>query len=134
MVTNLVLDLVRSGGKRLRPLVLLLAARSYGGDRDAIATAAAGVELLHTASQEHERAEALAAGADEIEDEVGHHRVVDPGDALHTILDSTQIGPEREEHVLCGNGHLVPTHRARRRPDFAPFCPCVGPRKYGLRW
>lgn len=54
MVSGLVLDLVRSGGKRLRPLVLLLAARSYGGSRDAIITAAAGVELLHTASLVHD--------------------------------------------------------------------------------
>jgi geranylgeranyl pyrophosphate synthase len=54
VVSSLVLDLVRSGGKRLRPLILLLAARGYGGDQDAIITAAAGVELLHTASLVHD--------------------------------------------------------------------------------
>lgn len=54
VVSSLVLDLVRSGGKRLRPLILLLAARGFGGDKDAVVTAAAGVELLHTASLVHD--------------------------------------------------------------------------------
>ncbi|MFM8595071.1 MAG: polyprenyl synthetase family protein, partial [Chloroflexota bacterium] len=54
MVSSLVLDLVRAGGKRLRPLVLLLAARGYSYDMDPLVTAAAGVELLHTASLVHD--------------------------------------------------------------------------------
>lgn len=56
MVSTLVLDLVRAGGKRLRPLVLLLAGRAYasGSDLDTLVTAAAGVELLHTASLVHD--------------------------------------------------------------------------------
>jgi len=47
-------DLVRAGGKRLRPLVLLLAGRAYPHDPDLLVTAAAGVELLHTASLVHD--------------------------------------------------------------------------------
>ncbi|HEU5433703.1 MAG TPA: polyprenyl synthetase family protein [Thermomicrobiales bacterium] len=54
LVSTLVLDLVRAGGKRLRPLILLLAGRAYDNDLDALATAAAGVELLHTASLVHD--------------------------------------------------------------------------------
>ena len=54
VVSSLVLDLVRSGGKRLRPLVLLLAGRSYDYDLDRLVPAAAGVELLHTASLVHD--------------------------------------------------------------------------------
>ncbi len=54
LVSTLVLDLVRAGGKRLRPLVLLLAGRSYRYDLEALVTAAAGVELLHTASLVHD--------------------------------------------------------------------------------
>jgi geranylgeranyl pyrophosphate synthase len=54
MVSSLVLDLVRAGGKRLRPLVLLLAGRAYRADLDLLVTAAAGVELLHTASLVHD--------------------------------------------------------------------------------
>ena len=54
VVTDLILGLVRAGGKRLRPLVLLLAGRAYGNDRDNLVTAGAGVELLHTASLVHD--------------------------------------------------------------------------------
>jgi geranylgeranyl pyrophosphate synthase len=53
-LADLVLDLVRAGGKRLRPLVLLLSGRAYGNDRSTLVTAAAGVELLHTASLVHD--------------------------------------------------------------------------------
>ncbi|HVL25737.1 MAG TPA: polyprenyl synthetase family protein [Thermomicrobiales bacterium] len=54
IVSGLVQDIVRGGGKRLRPLLLLLAARGFAGDRTAAVTAAAGVELLHTASLIHD--------------------------------------------------------------------------------
>lgn len=54
VVSSLVLELVRAGGKRLRPLVLLLAGRAYEPDPDVLTTAAAGIELLHTASLVHD--------------------------------------------------------------------------------
>lgn len=53
-VSELVLGLVRAGGKRLRPLVLLLAGRPFLADPDSLVTAGAGVELLHTASLVHD--------------------------------------------------------------------------------
>ena len=53
-LTDLILGLVRAGGKRLRPLVLLLAGRAFEDDRDTLVTAGAGVELLHTASLVHD--------------------------------------------------------------------------------
>jgi geranylgeranyl pyrophosphate synthase len=53
-VSDLILGLVRAGGKRLRPLILLLAGRAHGTDRDRLVTAGAGVELLHTASLVHD--------------------------------------------------------------------------------
>ena len=53
-VSALVQDLVKAGGKRLRPLVLLLAGRAYTSNKDDLITAAAGVELLHTASLIHD--------------------------------------------------------------------------------
>ncbi|MFT4037625.1 MAG: polyprenyl synthetase family protein [Thermomicrobiales bacterium] len=53
-VSELVLGLVQSGGKRLRPLILLLAGRTLDGDLDTLVTAGAGVELLHTASLVHD--------------------------------------------------------------------------------
>jgi len=54
VVSSLVLDLVKSGGKRLRPLLLLLAGRGFRYDLEGLVTAAAGVELLHTASLVHD--------------------------------------------------------------------------------
>lgn len=53
-VSELILGLVRAGGKRLRPLILLLAGRAYENDLDTLVTAGAGVELLHTASLVHD--------------------------------------------------------------------------------
>lgn len=53
-VSELILGLVRAGGKRLRPLVLLLAGRAFSSDPATLATAGAGVELLHTASLVHD--------------------------------------------------------------------------------
>lgn len=53
-VSELVLGLVQSGGKRLRPLVLLLAGRAFDSDPSTLVTAGAGVELLHTASLVHD--------------------------------------------------------------------------------
>lgn len=49
-------DIIAAGGKRLRPLLLLLAARSFAYEQtyDTLITAAAGVELLHTASLVHD--------------------------------------------------------------------------------
>lgn len=56
VVSNLLADIVQAGGKRLRPLLLLLSARgfSYEEHFEAIVTAAAGIELLHTASLIHD--------------------------------------------------------------------------------
>jgi geranylgeranyl pyrophosphate synthase len=46
--------IVSSGGKRLRPVLLLLAARSYDYEIEPLIPAAAGVEMLHTASLVHD--------------------------------------------------------------------------------
>ena len=54
IVSTLIKDIVRAGGKRMRPLLLLLSARSFSFNLDRAVTAAAGVELLHTASLVHD--------------------------------------------------------------------------------
>jgi geranylgeranyl pyrophosphate synthase len=46
--------IVESGGKRLRPLLLLLAARPFDYRIEPLIPAAAGIELLHTASLVHD--------------------------------------------------------------------------------
>jgi geranylgeranyl pyrophosphate synthase len=46
--------IVGAGGKRLRPLLLLLSARSFNYEIERVVPAAAGVEILHTASLVHD--------------------------------------------------------------------------------
>jgi geranylgeranyl pyrophosphate synthase len=54
MVSDMLQAIVRGGGKRLRPLLLILAARAFNNWNDSAISAAAGVELLHTASLIHD--------------------------------------------------------------------------------
>ncbi|MCX7623710.1 MAG: polyprenyl synthetase family protein [Thermomicrobium sp.] len=56
LVSDILHGLIRAGGKRLRPLLLLLAARPFRYDLDRLVPAAAGIELLHTASLIHDDA------------------------------------------------------------------------------
>lgn len=50
-----VLDHIRQrGGKRMRPMLILLIAKNYGGVSDMTQRAAVGLELLHTASLVHD--------------------------------------------------------------------------------
>src|SRR5512136_2381126 len=46
--------LVDSGGKRLRPSMLLLAAEAVGGDATSLAPAAASIELIHNFTLIHD--------------------------------------------------------------------------------
>jgi len=46
--------LIGAGGKRLRPVMLLLSARPFNYDIENLVSAAAGIELLHTASLVHD--------------------------------------------------------------------------------
>ncbi len=54
IVSGMVRDIVQAGGKKLRPLLLLLAGKAFTYDQPRHVTAAAGVELLHTASLVHD--------------------------------------------------------------------------------
>ena len=42
------------GGKRMRPILIMLAAKNFGGVNDVTQNAALGLELLHTASLVHD--------------------------------------------------------------------------------
>jgi geranylgeranyl pyrophosphate synthase len=85
IVSSMVEDLVKTGGKRLRPLLLLLAAKAFTYERDRAVTAAAGVELLHTASLVHDdnidRA-ALRRGQPTLNTELSSGAVILIGDFL----------------------------------------------------
>lgn len=54
MVNAMLQAIVRGGGKRLRPILLLLAARSFDSFNERAIDVAAGIELLHTASLVHD--------------------------------------------------------------------------------
>lgn len=54
LVGEFVGGLIEAGGKRLRPLILLLSARPFDYELETLLPAAAGVELLHTASLIHD--------------------------------------------------------------------------------
>lgn len=54
VVNTMLQAIVSGGGKRLRPVLLLLAARSFGEFNERAIDVAAGVELLHTASLVHD--------------------------------------------------------------------------------
>lgn len=56
LAAGIIGEIVKAGGKRLRPLLLLLSARAYDYDAmfDRLVTAGAGVELLHIASLVHD--------------------------------------------------------------------------------
>jgi len=85
LASGLVLDIVRAGGKRLRPLMLLLAGRAYTADLDTLITAAAGVELLHTASLVHDDSvdrAALRRGKPTLNSRLGTGAVILVGDFL----------------------------------------------------
>lgn len=54
VVNTMLKAIVSGGGKRLRPVLLLLAARAFGNFNERAIDVAAGVELLHTASLVHD--------------------------------------------------------------------------------
>ncbi|CAN5529977.1 heptaprenyl diphosphate synthase component II [soil metagenome] len=54
MLGDIVDTLIGAGGKRLRPLLLLLSAKPFDYDINVLAPAAAGIEMLHTASLVHD--------------------------------------------------------------------------------
>ena len=51
---NAIDHLLSSGGKRVRPTVVLLTAGMFGGDRQRAITLAAAIEMLHTATLVHD--------------------------------------------------------------------------------
>lgn len=54
LLSNLLNAIIGAGGKQLRPALLLLAARAYSYPFDRLLPAAAGVQLLHTATLIHD--------------------------------------------------------------------------------
>lgn len=85
IVSSMLQDIVKGGGKRLRPLLLLLAARGFNNPPPTAITAAAGIELLHTASLIHDDSidrAALRRGNPTLNTELSSGAVILIGDYL----------------------------------------------------
>jgi geranylgeranyl pyrophosphate synthase len=94
------LEALTSGGKRLRPLLLILCARMGEPDEGALSRAATAVEVLHTATLIHDdivdRAESRR-GASTTVARYGRELAVATGDYLfaETFLELAEIGDSR---------------------------------------
>ncbi len=80
---------VLAGGKRLRPILALAAARACGGDLEAVLPAACGLELIHTYSLIHDDLPALdddewRRGVPTCHKKFGEATAILAGDALLT--------------------------------------------------
>lgn len=54
LVGDLLIAIIGAGGKRLRPMLMILAGRPFQYDQERLVVAAAGIEMLHTASLVHD--------------------------------------------------------------------------------
>jgi geranylgeranyl pyrophosphate synthase len=86
-ISTILEEIVRSGGKRLRPMLVLLAGRAWDYEEtfETLVAAAAGVELLHTASLVHDDAvdhSAFRRGKPTLNSQVDTAAVILVGDYL----------------------------------------------------
>lgn len=94
---------VLDGGKRLRPLLVLAAAQSVGGQREAAMRAACAVELIHAYSLVHDDMpcmdnDVLRRGKPTVHVQYGEARAMLAGDAMQALA----------FEVLTPEGALVP--------------------------
>jgi geranylgeranyl pyrophosphate synthase len=106
LASGLILDIVKAGGKRLRPLMLMLAGRAYATDDANLITAAAGVELLHTASLVHDDSvdrAALRRGQPTLNSRLGTGAVILVGDFLfaQSAILAASTGLPRVVHIFA---------------------------------
>ncbi|HEX7445793.1 MAG TPA: polyprenyl synthetase family protein, partial [Methanothrix sp.] len=94
--------LVDSGGKRLRPSMLLLAAEAVGGEAAALAPAAVSIELIHNFTLIHDDIMDNAdvrRGRPAVHKLWGESGAILAGDTLYSkafqVLGMTPAGPER---------------------------------------
>ncbi len=87
LVNSVARYIVRSGGKRLRPLLVLLAARACGYEGDKHVLAAVIIEFIHTATLLHDDVvdeSALRRGQETANEVFGNHASVLVGDFLYS--------------------------------------------------
>ena len=98
-VTQACRHLLHAGGKRFRPLLVLLAAHTGGGVNDDVLTAACVVELTHLASLYHDDVmdeASLRRGAESVNALWDNHVAILAGDWLfaRSSLLTSRLGPE----------------------------------------
>lgn len=77
-----------SGGKRLRPLIVLLATEAFGGDPHAALPFACGVELLHNATlihDDYQDGDTVRRGTPTVWRQYGWEQSINGGDALYFV-------------------------------------------------
>ncbi|MEK7813542.1 MAG: polyprenyl synthetase family protein [Candidatus Desantisbacteria bacterium] len=87
MITNLVEDIIKTGGKRLRPALVVLSAKSCGYQGKAFLNLAAAIELIHTATLIHDDVidnAALRRGRISVNSKWGNHISILVGDYLYS--------------------------------------------------
>ncbi len=98
--------LYRSGGKRIRPMLLLLASRAAGGASEAAASYGAVVEIIHTATLVHDDivdAADTRRGRESLNKMLGNDLTVLIGDYLYirSMSLAVQMGNERIVSLIC---------------------------------
>jgi geranylgeranyl pyrophosphate synthase len=95
-------DTIAAGGKRLRPLLVFLAAGDEPAETDALVRAAVAVELIHSATLVHDDvldAADLRRGRPTVFAAGGRELAAAAGDALFARAFSEVAHPGREDHV-----------------------------------
>jgi heptaprenyl diphosphate synthase len=126
-ITEACRHLLHAGGKRFRPLLVLLAAELGSGDAEEVLTAACVVELTHLASLYHDDVmdeAALRRGADSANARWDNHVAILAGDWLFSKSSelTAQLGPEAvriqaETFTRLVEGQILETQTPRSDED-----------------
>ena len=112
LVTEVAGHIINAGGKRIRPLLVLLTARAFGYEGDRHLTLAAIIEFIHTASLLHDDVvdEALLRrGVESANARFGNAASVLVGDFLHTRAFQLMLDVNNVEimHVLAQTTNAI---------------------------
>ena len=126
-VTEACRHLLHAGGKRIRPLLVLMAAEAGDADAPGVLTAACVVELTHLASLYHDDVmdeAALRRGADSANARWDNHVAILAGDWLFSKSSelTAQLGPEAvriqaETFTRLVEGQILETQTPRSDED-----------------
>ena len=141
-ITEACRHLMHAGGKRFRPLLVLLAAETADADAEGVLTAACVVELTHLASLYHDDVmdeAALRRGADSANARWDNHVAILAGDWLFSKSSelTAELGPDAvriqaETFTRLVEGQILETQPPAAGQDLAGALPAGGRRQDGL--